>query len=160
MNELMRLATVEIARFLEAKLPSISPEWWEKNVLDRLSFQQQRTARERNFRTLHQFDFAGLLRVLDQNWYELSGSENLPREARNWLKELQTVRNKWAHLSAEAMPASELYRDADTLGRLLEMIGAERTSIDAVETAKANALAIIAASGGLPVAPGVRLVVA
>ena len=147
MNELIKLATIEIARFLEARLPDLAPQWWDKHVLDRLSFQQQRTARERGFSTLQQLDFAGLLRVLDQNWYELSSLANLPREGRNWLKEMQTVRNKWAHLSAEALPASEIYRDADTLGRLLKMLNAGKLSIDAIETARSNSLQEIAASG-------------
>ena len=41
------------------------------------------------------------------------------------MKELQTVRNKWAHLSAAVVPPSETYRDADTLGRpLAHVIGA------------------------------------
>lgn len=64
--------------------------------MDRLSFQQQRTVEERGVASLRQLDFAALLRILDQNWYELSNILNLPREGRNWVKELQTVRNKWA----------------------------------------------------------------
>lgn len=133
MNDVLRLATVDLANFLSAKLPSLSTDWWQKHVLGRLSFQQQRAAEERGYGALIQLDFAALLRVLDQNWYELSNAMSLPREGRTWVKELQAVRNKWAHLSAEAMPASEVYRDADTLGRLLKMIGAEQSSIDVVE---------------------------
>ena len=114
-------------------MPTLSEDWWEKHVVDRLSFQQQRTVEERGFKTLRQLDFAALLRVLDQNWYELSNIMRLPREGRSWVKELQTVRNKWAHLTSEAMPASEVYRDADTLGRLLGMIDADSASLDAVE---------------------------
>lgn len=149
MNELMRLATAEIAKFLEAQLPEISPNWWNKNVIDRLSFQQQRTAQERNFRTLQELDFAGLLRVLDQNWYELSNATKLPREGRNWLKELQTVRNKWAHLSAQTIPASELYRDADTLGRLLEVLAPEAVVMQAVDALKNKALTEISSAKNL-----------
>ena len=72
MNNLIYRATACIARLLSAKLPELSPDWWQKLVLDRLSFHQQRTAQERGFKTLQQLDFAALLRVLDQNWYELS----------------------------------------------------------------------------------------
>jgi len=123
MNDLLRMATAEIARFLAAGLPSLGPDWWTKHVLNRLSFQQQRTARDRGFKTLQQLDFAALLRVLDQNWHELK--DNIPSayEARTWAKELQTVRNKWAHLSAEAMPASEVYRDADNHSWTLKFRG-------------------------------------
>jgi ATP-dependent helicase HepA len=147
----MRLATGPLALFLEAKLPDLSRDWWDKHVVDRLSFQQQRTVIERDHKSLRQLDFAALLRVLDQNWYELSNLMRLPREGRTWVKELQTVRNKWAHLSSEAMPASEVYRDADTLGRLLGMINADRSSLDMVESVKTAALATMAGIGSSPV---------
>jgi len=147
MNNLIQLATRELTQFLSAQLPALSEDWWNKHVLDRLSFQQQRMVQERGFKSLQQLDFAALLRVLDQNWYELSNKLSLPREGRTWVKEMQTVRNKWAHLSAQAMPASEIYRDADTLGRLLEMLGAGQASIEAVELAKADAVAAMAGLG-------------
>jgi superfamily II DNA or RNA helicase len=150
MNDLIRIATVELARFLLCQLPKLSPEYWQKHVVDRLSFQQQRMVLERGYKTLQQIDFAALLRVLDQNWYELSNVLPLPREGRNWVKELQTVRNKWAHLSTEAMPVSETYRDADTLGRLLATLGADATSLKAVDSAKAAALTALAERGSGP----------
>jgi len=130
MNELIRLATVELAGFLNEKLPALSPDWWLRHVVERLSFQQQRMVQGRGLKSMQQLDFAALLRVLDQDWYELSGAHGLPREVRTWVRELQTVRNKWAHLSAETMPESELYRDADTLGRLMAAIGAAPTLLE------------------------------
>ena len=141
MNNLVRISTTELVRFLSKHLPAISDEWWEKHVVDRLSFQQQRMVQERNYRKLEQLDLAALLRVLDQNWFELSGSLRLPREGRHWVKELQTVRNKWAHASIAETPASENFRDADTLGRLLKMLDAEEASLETVENAKSVALA-------------------
>lgn len=127
MIDLLRLATFDLVNFLNKHLPSLSNDWWRIHVVERLSFQQQRNVTERGYRSLQQLDFAALLRVLDQNWFELSGALNLPREGRNWVKELQTVRNRWAHLAAEEMPPSEIYRDADTLDRLLTMIGADES---------------------------------
>jgi superfamily II DNA or RNA helicase len=144
MNELIRIATADLVRFLAAKLPDFSPDWWQQQVVDRLSFQQQRMVQERGFQTLQQLDFAALLRVVDQNWYELASANGLPREGRTWVKELQTVRNKWAHLSAEAMPDSEIYRDADTLGRLLTALNADPASLKAVDSVKAASLAAMA----------------
>ena len=109
-----------------------------------LSFQQQRFIQEQGYTSLRQLDFAALLRVLDQNWYELSRMFSLPREGRTWVKELQTVRNRWAHLSSDAMPDSERYRDADTLGRLLMMVEALDVSLEAVEGVKAAAVTSMA----------------
>ncbi|MCK4826644.1 DEAD/DEAH box helicase family protein, partial [bacterium] len=147
MNDLILLATKELNQFLSSKLPALSEDWWNKHVVNLLTFQQQRMVREQNLTSLQQLDFAALLRVIDQNWYELSNMLSLPREGRTWVKEMQTVRNKWSHLSAQSMPASEIYRDADTLGRLLRMLGAEQDSIEVIESTKADALTIMAGAG-------------
>lgn len=34
MNDLIRLATTDLARFLGAHLPSLSPDWWKKQLID------------------------------------------------------------------------------------------------------------------------------
>ena len=151
MNDVLHLATGDLASYLSNQLPQLSPDWWNRHVVGRLSFQQQRTVQERHLKSLNHLDFAALLRVLDQNWFELSNAFPLPREGRTWVKELQTVRNKWAHLSAEAMPPSEVYRDADTLGRLLEMIEAKPRTLAAVGDLKAKAVGAMAAPSNTPI---------
>ena len=140
MHELIRTATAELSTFLATHLPALGEDWWEMNVVDRLSFQQQRAVNERGLTSLEQLDFAALLRLFDKNWYELSQVLTLPREGRTWIRELQTVRNRWAHLSATPVPPQDLYRDADTLARALDMLGATPASISAVEAAKRDAL--------------------
>ena len=90
------------------------------------------------------------LRVLDQNWFELSSRYALPREARNWIKELQTVRNKWAHLPSDELPASESFRDADTLGRLLGAIKASAEAMAEVEKVTMSRSSFIEACARFP----------
>jgi SNF2 family DNA or RNA helicase len=150
MIDVLRLTTSDLASFLGLQLPRLSDQWWAKCVLDKLSFQQQRTAEERGFTTLRQLDLAALLRVLDQNWFELSAQLTWPRDGRNWVKELQTVRNKWAHVSSDDTSPGEVYRDADTLARVLKLIGAQEATIQAAEDAKTQALAGM--SAGRPAA--------
>lgn len=140
MNELLKLATIALKHFLESEIPKLSEDWWQSRVKGKLSYQQQRLVEEKRIEKLEQLDLAALLRILDQNWYELQGVLNLPFEGRNWVKEMQSVRNKWAHLSAETPPHSELYRDADTLGRLLELLEAESTTRKNVEAFKQEML--------------------
>ena len=141
MNILFQTATREIARFLNEQLPKLTDNWWHKRVLDRLSFQQQRLTGEKGYSALSQLDFAALLRVLDQNWHDLVDSSKLPRDGRTLVKELQTARNRWAHLSLETILPSEVYRDADTLGRLMTLISASADMLALVENEKASALA-------------------
>jgi ATP-dependent helicase HepA len=148
MHNELKLATSDLAHFLQEQLPELSEDWWKKHVIERLSFQQQRLMGEKRISSLRELDFAALLRILDQNWYELSEKCAFPREARNWVKELQTVRNKWAHMPAEEAPASEVYRDADTLGRLLALIVANNQTVNAVRITKEAALSRMAHSAG------------
>ena len=144
MDNLIKIATIELDKFLSVNLPKLDSGWWKKYVIGRLSFQQQRHAEERGYSTLCDLDFAALLRVLDQNWYELSGILLLPKDARNWVKELQTVRNKWAHQSSQNVPPSEIFRDADTLGRVLNVLGASQEVLASIELSKSEALSQIA----------------
>ncbi|MBW8191815.1 DEAD/DEAH box helicase family protein [Neiella marina] len=145
MHQLLQICTNSLQRFLEESLPKLSPDWWASHVIDRLSFQQQSIATERGFSSLSDLDLAALLRIVDQNWFELSQTIGLPREARNWIKELQTVRNKWAHLSRE-MPASEEYRDADTMWRLLQALGIDEDVLAEIELYRQSKLNSITVS--------------
>ena len=47
MNELLHLSISAIARWLQEKLPRLGPKWWVENVVNRLTFQQQRLLDER-----------------------------------------------------------------------------------------------------------------
>jgi superfamily II DNA or RNA helicase len=123
-NELLLLSAKEFCLWLESKLPALGASWWTTNVVQRLTFPQQRSVQERHIDSLSRLDLAALLRILDQNWHELAAIEPLPKEARNWVKELQTVRNRWAHAPTDGHTAQDTFRDADTLARLLEIIGA------------------------------------
>ena len=144
MHELIRVATAELAAFLVTHLPTLGEDWWKTHVAQRLSFHQQRTVEERGLAKLEQLDCAALLRILDQSWYELSQALNLPREGRTWVRELQGVRNRWTHLSASPVAAEDLYRDADTLARVLDILDAGPDSVAAVEAVKKNALSDMA----------------
>lgn len=146
MNELLHLSTRAFAGFLANQLPRLGDDWWKKRVISSLSFQQQRLIEEKRIGDLRELDFAALVRLVDQNWYELSNELQLPREGRGWIKELQSIRNRWAHLSAQAVSANDRFRDADTLDRVLEMLGADSILRAKVQQYKHETVAEIASS--------------
>lgn len=119
-----------IAAVLQRELPQLGPDWWQSNVVDRLSIQQQRLVSDRRVETLSGLDLAGLLRVFDQNWSHLGNRLNLDQQARNWLKEAQGIRNRWAHLPPGGLRSEDAYRDIDTLYRLLGILGADQTTLE------------------------------
>ena len=148
MQDLIRIATKQLAAFLSTHLPALGSQWWRTRVEEQLTYPQQQRVRERGLTRLAQLDLAALLRIVEKNWSELSQTANVPREGRDWVRELQTVRNKWAHASAEQDASDDDYRDADTLGRCLRMWGARPESLAAVEAVKSTALEDMTISRG------------
>jgi hypothetical protein len=63
-----------LALFLERELPPLFEDWWNQAVVNNLSFQQRRRMEQRGIASLGALDLAALLRVLDQNWYQISTS--------------------------------------------------------------------------------------
>jgi len=134
-------ATGHLAVFLERILPPLFDDWWNEAVVNNLSFQQKRRLEQRSIASLGGLDFAGLLRVLDQNWYQISNSLDLTSESRHFVKEMQTVRNRWAHADTKGFPVDDIYRDLDTLQRFAAVIGADDELILNLQTTKAALLA-------------------
>lgn len=153
MNELLQAAAGVIAKWLEAKLPSLSANWWDEHVFNRLTFLQQRQVEDRRIQSLGGLDLAAVLRVLDQNWSELAAVTTIPREARNWVKELQSVRNRWAHAPAGGVSPTDAFRDADTLERLLAVVGGAADLAQSIGRFKAETLQLLAP--GRTTVPGV-----
>lgn len=143
LHAVLNQAAVSLWAMLEKSLPSHGADWWKDCVLDQLSFQQQRLVSEKGVTNLSGLDLAALLRVADKNWQAVSLAGGFSQEVRNWLKEAQTIRNRWAHLPPGGLPPADAYRDADTLCRLLGVIGAESLALAEAETARNNALRLI-----------------
>ncbi len=133
MRELLQDSAAALAAYLERYLSPLADDWWSRYVLPSLSFHQRRIAEEGGSGSLRDLDLAGLLRVTDRNWRSLTSRSPLEDDARSWVKELQAIRNRWAHLPAGGLPDAEQYRDADTLYRFLEAIVADQELRDRVE---------------------------
>ena len=132
-GELLHQTAAELCYFLDKRLPALGDEdWWARCVVDKLSSHQQRYAEQHNISELGGLDLAALIRILDQNWYDLNWKETFPPDARHFVKEMQTVRNRWAHASVEEFPQDDIYRDLDTLQRFLAVISAPNDLKDKV----------------------------
>ncbi len=105
--------------YLGEMLPKIDENWWNNCVLKYLSTMQIDQLKRRNIKDLKGFDLAVLLKVFTSNWRELYKLSSFPYELLNYAKELQTIRNKWAHSSIQVSSGADLYRDFDTIERYL-----------------------------------------
>lgn len=142
MEKLLISLTKELQRLLSAWLPAlVVDDWWGRYVLTSLSHMQRQQAEQRGISKLSELDLTALLRVLDQNWFELSNHANIPKEARNWLKETQSIRNRWAHTPSGGWDDESTYRDLDTLVRLQQAIGVSTSVLNELHQEKQRILA-------------------
>lgn len=130
-------AKKELSTWLEEKLSKISSDYWNEIVIPCLSYQQNMMIKERGTTNLKNLDLACLLRIFDKNWYLLKDKNILPVQLRSYLKELQIIRNKYAHQS-EDFETQDLSRDADTLGRFLKGINASPELIERVSATRSS----------------------
>jgi len=102
--------------------------WWREGVLDILFEEQTRDLpREGEWGELvDSLDPARCLLLIDLHWNSVFKFK-LSREHRNWVKELQTTRNRWAHTGLFDIAADDAWRALDTMARLMEQIDAENT---------------------------------
>ena len=65
---------------------------------------------------------------------------DLTFEARHFVKEMQTVRNRWAHADTAGFSADDVYRDLDTIQRFSTVVGADERLIKDLRKTKAALL--------------------
>lgn len=135
-HEILERTAGVLCRALTEMLPALDESWWDKCVKEKLSFQQQQHVVRRGITQLEDLDLAALLRIVDQNWYELSDVRHWPRDGRNFVKEMQTVRNRWAHAKVTEPAREDIYRDLDTLQRFLVLIDPDDDLAQDVQTKK------------------------
>jgi hypothetical protein len=122
--------TKYLANYLGINLPLIyGGEWWKLGVTDKLTSLQFSNVDTRILKSLFQLDLAALLQIMDKNWKELSIQNTLPFEDFNYVKEMKSVRNRWAHSSSEEFTIDDIYRDIDTLERFYKTVRVSQDTI-------------------------------
>uniref|UniRef100_UPI004048714F DEAD/DEAH box helicase n=1 Tax=Methylotuvimicrobium sp. KM2 TaxID=3133976 RepID=UPI004048714F len=149
--EILSLLNQQLVKLLTATLPTLDSNWWNSLVLDKLTYQQKSFAVSLTPHALERLDLAALLRIADQNWYDIAREGGFNREARNWLKEAHTIRNRWAHAPAEGLPGDMCFRDVDTIERLLKAFGADSEILDRIKQEKQHLLNRLASREKTPV---------
>ena len=138
-DHLLKETSKQLARFLGSTLPPLFTDWWNDGVINVLSFQQRRRVKELEINSLESLDLAALLKVFDQNWYQISSALDLSSESRHFVKEMRMVRNRWAHAGSDGFSADDVYRDLDTMQRFSKVINADEAFIRGILTAKDSA---------------------
>ena len=137
-NEYLHQATVLLASWLNGKLCKVCDDWWNECVLDRLSYRQREIAVEKGFKELSDFDLAAVLRIADKNWYDIRSFLYLPTSDRDCIRDMQSVRNNWAHCSGNLPGKDTIVRDLDILIKFFKQMEAPWQDINSIEDLKIN----------------------
>ncbi|PKK89287.1 MAG: helicase [Candidatus Wallbacteria bacterium HGW-Wallbacteria-1] len=157
-SQFLSVITAELSHYLEEVLPSLYEDWWGRAVVSVLSFQQKRRLEQSNVKSLSGLDLAALIRVLDSNWYQISSHLNLSSESRHYIKEMQTVRNRWAHSNTDGFVFDDVYRDLDTMQRFVAVIGGEQSLIERIRKTKSD-YSLMENGSGMEVMPSSEKIV-
>jgi hypothetical protein len=103
-------------------------DWWQQGILGVLRNEQIENLPSRGdwSTCVDSLDIARSLILIDLHWNNIFRFQ-LSKEERNWVKELITTRNKWAHKGGGDFPPDDTWRALDTMARLLEHLDAEAT---------------------------------
>lgn len=121
-NSFLHEATVSLAEWLNGILPRVTKDWWDDCVLQSLSYTQRELAKTRNYTKLSDFDLAALLRITNKSWYDMRTVVYLPSKEREVVREMMSVRNNWAHCSAELPGKDTILRDLNTISTFIGQI--------------------------------------
>lgn len=137
-NEYLHRAKGLLVARLDGKLKKISVNWWNECVLDRLSYRQREIAIEKNFKELSDFDLATVLRIADKNWYDMRNFAYIQTSERECIRDMQSVRNNWAHCAGNLPGKDSIVRDIDVLIKFFEQMGDASADVNQLEEFKRN----------------------
>lgn len=138
MNEYLHLATGALSDWLQSYLPRATPNWWDECVIEKLSYNQREIAQSKGFTNLSDFDLAALLRIADKNWYTMRSFAYLPTSERECVRDMQGVRNNWAHCGGILPGKDSIIRDLEILQQFLSQLSVSKDTLAELKQFKAS----------------------
>lgn len=102
--------------------------YWQDLVLPNLKDYERSNVDYYEFTDLSNLDLRANLRVIVNNWYSMKLNKS-PIEIFNWLKETQTIANKYYH-PASHPDEEEISRAYDTIWRIADSLGFDNNFIE------------------------------
>jgi len=116
-----------LAPFIARELQIIYGEnWWQDAVWNAFSPEQRRGMRYAGewSELVDNLDATRCFALIDRHWMNVF-KRKMSIDQKTWAKELQGVRNKWAHIGGTDFDESYTWRALDTMNRFMEQLDAE-----------------------------------
>lgn len=125
MNEYMFQLSEKMGDWLSNTLPRITNNWWDDLVMNHLSVLQRETVIANNIHEIKGLDLAAILRILDRNWFVITGYIFINNRERRYIRKMQEVRNSWAHITPNDITKQKVKDDVNVIIELLGAFGAK-----------------------------------
>ncbi len=125
MNEYMFQLSEKMGDWLSNTLPRITNNWWDDLVMNHLSVLQRETVIANNIHDIKGLDLAAILRILDRNWFVITGYIFINNRERRYIRKMQEVRNSWAHITPNDITKQKVKDDVNVIIELLGAFGAK-----------------------------------
>ena len=129
-TEGLRVLRAVLAPFVAGELRRhFSDGWWKRGVLEAVYENQRRRLLPsgEDSALIASLDAARCLQLTIHWWHDIFRYK-LDRDARTWVHELISTRNRWAHAVQEDVSDEDAWRALDTMIRLVEPIDAKATA--------------------------------
>lgn len=123
MNEYMFRLNQQIGNWLNKKLPKITDDWWQELVFNNLNTKQREVVLMKDIHEIRGLDLAATLRVLDRNWFVISSTFFMNNKDRGKIRNMQEIRNTWAHITPNDISKTRVIDDAKTIIDLMQAFG-------------------------------------
>lgn len=136
MNEYLHKAAKSLAAWLSDMLPRSGDDWWNECVISNLTYNQLVVVQDNGFSQLDEFDLAALLRIALKSWYTMRGYAYLPNSEKECIHDMISVRNHWAHCSAELPGKDTIIGDIEILIRFFRQMDQDELTFKLEELKK------------------------
>ncbi len=127
----------DLSVWLEEQFIALNEEsWWDEFVYPVLSYQQTQLVNRNNINSLQKLDLAALLRIFDKNWYFVTKNSSIDGGERNYVKSLQQIRNKFAHLANDSLSNNETLECINTISNFTKIISCQNKYNKALQELK------------------------
>ena len=133
MNEFMHILSKKMSDWMSVRFPSLCDNWWEELVINNLNSLQRDQVESKEIKGFSGLDLSSLLRVLDRNWYIITGKYFMNFSDRKNIKEMLNVRNSWAHITNEAINKEKVITDVNVIINLMATFGAGQNEINELQ---------------------------
>ena len=132
--EILSSLPCDLSKWLENKLISLdSQSWWEQFVYPNLSYQQTELVNRKKISTLKELDLSALLRIFDKNWYHITKDGSIQYSERNYVKQMQQIRNEFAHLATEKLSKKDISDKLNVISNFIRIISYSEKYKDIIE---------------------------